>query len=128
LADSLAVSLHLDNFILQGDSSIVILALQNPSNVLDRQIEHVICDTLSLFPTSCLWEVRKVNRNINFCNQHVAYKAVVKVIMLYWAAFLSSLFHPYFFLLVRVLFLFSFVVKWFVKKNTKKQKLMMWPT
>jgi sulfur relay (sulfurtransferase) DsrF/TusC family protein len=35
LAASLAVSLNIGEFVLEGDSIVVILALQNPSQVLD---------------------------------------------------------------------------------------------
>ena len=44
LAGVLASSLQLDKFILEGDSSIVVSALQNPSLSLDWHIEHIISD------------------------------------------------------------------------------------
>jgi hypothetical protein len=67
LAGILATSLKLDMFILEGDSSIVVSALQNPSLIMDWHIEHVINDTISSFSASSLWEARKINRSANFC-------------------------------------------------------------
>ncbi|XP_059451120.1 lysM domain receptor-like kinase 10 [Corylus avellana] len=90
LAASLAASMHLDNFILEGDSSIVISSLQHPSIVLDWHIDHVITDTISLIPASSLWETRKVNRSVNFCAHHVAYRAAARVI----SGCIPSLFSP----------------------------------
>jgi hypothetical protein len=52
LVGVLAISLKLDMFILEGDSSIVVSALQNPSLIMDWHIEHVINDTISSFPAS----------------------------------------------------------------------------
>jgi hypothetical protein len=44
LATSLAVSLSLSNFVLKGDSTTVITALQDPSIILDWQLDHIICN------------------------------------------------------------------------------------
>ncbi|XP_059460221.1 uncharacterized protein LOC132189495 [Corylus avellana] len=90
LAASLIVSLHLKNFILEGDSSIVISSLQHLTIVLDWKIEHVISDTISLLPISSIWEARKVHRSANFCALHVAYRAAARVISNY----IPSLFSP----------------------------------
>jgi hypothetical protein len=78
LACSLATSLHLGNFVIEGDSSIVITALQNPSIISDWQLDHVICDIFSLIPASSTWKARKVNRSANFCAHYMAYRAVVR--------------------------------------------------
>ena len=64
LVGVLATSLILDKFILEGNSSIVVSALQNPTLVIDWHIEHMINDTISSFPASSLWEVRKINRSV----------------------------------------------------------------
>jgi hypothetical protein len=70
---SLATSLQLKNFTLEGDSQIVISTLNFPAITFDCHIEHVIASSLSLFPTSPSWEARKINKSINFCAHHVAY-------------------------------------------------------
>ena len=49
LASVLAYSLHLDKFILEGDSALVVLALQNQALSVDWHIEHIIHDTLASF-------------------------------------------------------------------------------
>jgi hypothetical protein len=72
LACSLAVSLHLEKFVIEGDSSIVIIALQNPLIVMDWHIDHVICNIFSLFSASYILKARKVNKNANFCAHYVA--------------------------------------------------------
>jgi hypothetical protein len=79
LASVLASSLHLQKFILEGDSSIDVLALQNPALRLDWHFEHLINETLSSFLVSYLWESRKINRNANICAHYVAYRAVARV-------------------------------------------------
>jgi hypothetical protein len=66
---------------LEGESSTVILALQNPAFRLDFLFEHVINDTLTSFPVSSLWEARKINTNENFCTHYVAYRAAAKVLL-----------------------------------------------
>jgi hypothetical protein len=50
LAASLAASLNLQKFSLEGDSLVVIAALNNPSITLDWHIESVIANTLSILP------------------------------------------------------------------------------
>jgi hypothetical protein len=80
LASHLAASLQLEQFIIEGDSAIVIQSLINPAISLDWHINHVISETLSNFQTSSYWEARKVNRSANFCVHYAAYRAAVKVI------------------------------------------------
>jgi hypothetical protein len=48
LTCSLAVSLHLDNFVIEGDSSTIITDLQNPSLIMDWHLDHVICNIFFL--------------------------------------------------------------------------------
>jgi hypothetical protein len=79
LASVLTSSLQLDKFILEGESSIVVLALQNPALRLDCHFEHIINETLSSFPVSSLWEARKINRSENFCAYYVAYSVATRV-------------------------------------------------
>jgi hypothetical protein len=75
----LANSLKLDQFILEGDSNIVILSLNNPTLSMDWHIDHVILETLASFQVSSHWEARKINRSANFCAQYAAYKATTWV-------------------------------------------------
>jgi hypothetical protein len=42
LACSLAVSLNLENFVIEGNSATVITALQDPSLIIDWQLDHII--------------------------------------------------------------------------------------
>jgi hypothetical protein len=79
LAASLATSLNLENFTIEGDSLIVITALQHPSITQDWLIEKVIKDTLVLLPPSSKWAAKKINRSANFCAHHVAYWAAARV-------------------------------------------------
>jgi hypothetical protein len=60
LALSLATSLQLKNFTLEGNSQIVISALNFPAITFDWHIEHVIASSLSLFPATPSWEARKL--------------------------------------------------------------------
>ena len=80
LAGALATSMKIDEFILEGDSSIVVSALQNPAHVLDWHIENVIIDTISSFSVSSLWEARKINRSANFCAHYMAYRTMARVL------------------------------------------------
>jgi hypothetical protein len=80
LATSLAASLHLSNFIIEGDSLIVITALQFPALTFDWHIEKLILDTIALLPPSSKWEAKKINRSTNFCAHHVAYWAAARVL------------------------------------------------
>jgi ribonuclease HI len=72
LACSTAVSLSYDNFILEGDSEVVVLSLQHPNSVRDWRISSVILDCLDTILPSSSWEVRKVKRSANFCAHSVA--------------------------------------------------------
>jgi len=78
LAVSLASSLHLDRFIIEGDSQIVILALQQPNIVQDWRITDIIQQTLDMFPPDLTWSVRKVNRSANFGAHYVAHWAAAR--------------------------------------------------
>ena len=80
LADVLANSLQLDQFILEGDSAIVILSLNDPTLSLYWHIEHVMYETLSNFQVFSHWEVRKINKSAKFCTHYAAYKAVAMVL------------------------------------------------
>jgi hypothetical protein len=60
LVASLAASLHMKNFSLEGDSTLVISALNNPTITLDWHIESVIANTLSMLPASSLWMAKKI--------------------------------------------------------------------
>jgi hypothetical protein len=75
LAISLASSLHLNRFILEGDSQVVTLALQQPSIVQDWRITDIITNTLDSIPANASWSVRKVNRSANFGAHYVAHWA-----------------------------------------------------
>jgi hypothetical protein len=75
LAASIAASLKLTKFSLEGDSKILIDALKTPSITVDWHIETVIANTLSLISSSSLWEAKKIHRSANFCPHHVAYWA-----------------------------------------------------
>jgi hypothetical protein len=66
LAASLAASLKLKNFSLEGDSKVVIAALNTPSITLDWHIESVIVNTLSMVSSSSLWEAKKIYKSANF--------------------------------------------------------------
>jgi hypothetical protein len=79
LAASLAASLQLQNFSLEGDSAVVVSALNNPSITLDWHIESVIANALSLIPVSSLWLATKIHRSANFCAHYVAYWAAARV-------------------------------------------------
>jgi hypothetical protein len=78
LAASLAVSLQLKKFIIEGDSQTVITALQHPTITQDWSIDSIISDSLSILSTSSNWEARKINRSANFYAHHVAYWAAAR--------------------------------------------------
>jgi hypothetical protein len=75
--------MHLSNFIIEGDSLIVITALQFPALIIDWHIEKLILATIALLPPSSKWEAKKINRSANFCAHHVAYWAAARVLLGY---------------------------------------------
>ncbi|XP_059432574.1 uncharacterized protein LOC132165893 [Corylus avellana] len=72
LAVSLASSLRLDRFILEGDSEVVILALRHLDSSPDWSISSVISDILDSIPFASSWEARKVHRSANFSADYLA--------------------------------------------------------
>jgi hypothetical protein len=78
LAASLACSLNSNNYIIEGDSQVVISSLQHPQNPLDWRISPIIYDIIGSIPASISWSVRKVNRSANFCAHAVAHWAAAK--------------------------------------------------
>jgi len=78
LAVSLASSLHLNRFILEGDSQVVILALQDPTIVQDWRITDIINHTLDSIPPGTSWSARKINRSANFGAHYVAHWAAAR--------------------------------------------------
>jgi hypothetical protein len=64
LAVSLALSLHLNRFIIEGDSQVVILALQQPSIVQDWRITDIIHQTLDMFPPDQLGKSIEVQTSV----------------------------------------------------------------
>jgi hypothetical protein len=55
LASQLALSLHLTCFILEGDSQIVILALQHLDIAQDWRIYSIIHNTIDSIPATSSW-------------------------------------------------------------------------
>ena len=72
LGVSLASQLYIDHFILEGDSKVVVSALQHPQISKDWHISNSISDILGSIPLASSWEGRKVNRSANFCAHYVA--------------------------------------------------------
>jgi ribonuclease HI len=72
LAISLACNLKLDRFILEGDSAVVIKALNQLVDVLDRRISPIILESLANIPSTSSREGRKINRSANFYTYSVA--------------------------------------------------------
>jgi hypothetical protein len=77
--EALATSMNLKNFIIKGDSLVVITALPNPPFTQDWHIDSIIANTLTLLPAPSLWKAKKVNRSANFCAHHVAFWATARV-------------------------------------------------
>ncbi|GLT55807.1 hypothetical protein SLA2020_288950 [Shorea laevis] len=75
LAASLAISLSLPVFTLEGDSLTVILALQSPIPSQYWKIADLISDTISLLSVSHSWEAHKVNKSASFYAHYVPYWA-----------------------------------------------------
>jgi len=78
LAISLASSLQLDHFILEDDSQVVLLALQNPYVTQDWRISSLIMRTLESVLASSSKNAHKILRSANFCTHHVAHWAVTR--------------------------------------------------
>jgi hypothetical protein len=72
LGVSLASQLHIDRFILESDFEVVVSALQHPQISKDWHISNSISDILGFIPLASSWEVRKINRSVNFCGHYVA--------------------------------------------------------
>jgi hypothetical protein len=79
LVATLVASLKLNSFSIEGDSLIVISALQAPSLVHNWQIERVIADSMNTILASYSWKVRKINRSANFYAHHVTHWAASRV-------------------------------------------------
>jgi len=79
LAISLAISLKLTLVIFEGDSQIVILALQNPSVAQDWRISPIIQNSIDTIPPHISWSARKVDRSANFCAHYLARRAAAGV-------------------------------------------------
>jgi hypothetical protein len=75
---SLAASLNLNRFILEGDSQVVILTLQCPTIVQDWRITNIITSTLDSIPPDFFLSGQKVNRSINFGAYYVALWAAAR--------------------------------------------------
>jgi hypothetical protein len=72
LAVRLALSLKLQSFILEGDSLIVTLTINNPTITQDWRISSIISQILSTIPSTTSWSPCHVNRSANFCAHHMA--------------------------------------------------------
>jgi hypothetical protein len=68
LGVSLASQLHIDQFILEGDFEMVIIALQHLDVSKDRGISNIISDILVSILVTSSWEAKKVNKSANFCS------------------------------------------------------------
>jgi ribonuclease HI len=72
LAISLACSLNFDRFILEGDSAVVIQALNQTSSISDWRISPIIMTSLDNIPSTSFWEAIKVTQSANFYAHSVA--------------------------------------------------------
>jgi hypothetical protein len=79
LAFSLAISMNLSQVIIEGDSHIVIMALQHPALAQDWRISSVINHTIDSIPPQLSWSARKVDRSTNFCAHYLAQRAAAGV-------------------------------------------------
>jgi hypothetical protein len=75
LAISLASSLHLNHFVIEGDYQVVIIALQQPTIVQNWHITDIIQNALYIIPPDSSWLAQKVNRSANFDTHYVAHWA-----------------------------------------------------
>lgn len=78
LAVTLATSLKLGRFIIEGELQGTSLALQQPSISQDWRISPILHDIINSISAFFSWEVRKVNRSVNFCAQYVAHWAATR--------------------------------------------------
>jgi hypothetical protein len=72
LACQLALSLHLSQFILEGDSLTMALSLQKSTLTQDWRISPIISQIMLAIPPTISWSARHVNRSANFGIHHVA--------------------------------------------------------
>ena len=79
LAAELVSSLQLKKFVLEGESSTVIVALISSVCSLDTPFDLIMKDTLLNFLDSSLWEARKISINENFFAHYVAYRVAARV-------------------------------------------------
>jgi hypothetical protein len=78
LAVSLATSLHLDHFILEGDSQVVISTLRHPNVSQDWRISSLILKMIGSISASSSWKATKISRSANFCAHYVAHWAATR--------------------------------------------------
>jgi hypothetical protein len=72
LACYVATALSYNHFILEGDSEVVIHALNNPNSARDWRISSIILDCLDSIPDASIWEAKKIKRSSNFCAHSIA--------------------------------------------------------
>ena len=72
LACTLATNLSFEQFILKGDSKVVVHTLQNLNSIRDWRISSVILNILDSIPISSIWEAKKNKRSVNFYAHSVA--------------------------------------------------------
>jgi hypothetical protein len=78
LVVSLTTSLHLNHFILEGDSLVVISTLRHSNVSHDWRISSLILKTIGFISASSSWKATKISRSINFCAHYVAHWAAIK--------------------------------------------------
>jgi hypothetical protein len=66
LAISLAKSLNMDHFIIEGDFEVVAPSLNNPNLIIYSRISSLILDSLDSIPSAFFWEARKISKSANF--------------------------------------------------------------
>ena len=94
LVISLACSLSLDQFILEGDYAVVIQAFNHPNSDFDWRISPIILESLDFIPSASSWEAKKISRSANFCVHLVVCWVVARShsssIPFFYSSFLSS--------------------------------------
>jgi ribonuclease HI len=78
LACSIAAKLSYNQFILEGDSEVMVHALNNPNSIRDWRISSIILDSLDSIPDAFIWEAKKIKRSINFYAHSIARWAAVR--------------------------------------------------